>query len=594
VNGQTVSLSLELSPVIHNRSERKFCLASISGKRFFCYFWFFVWMGLLVACGPKSDNNKSTGAAQESASGSEALTATEVQQIIAQAATKALELNFPVTIAVLDHEGFRLGVLRMAGALPTTTIQGGGSGGLEGFVAQAERAAISKAGSAALFGTQGFALSTRTTNFVLQERFPPGVDPAPGGPLLGVQFSQLPCSDVNRTGHPANQVGLPLGLSADPGGLPLYKNGIAVGGIGVEGNGIYTLDPDSTDEDTSFEEVVAAAGTMFFEAPSGIKADRIFIDGLRLPFANAEPPESQNTIPYGDFAASGTVIVVPINSPPSGFQPMVVGGVSGFVDPASSPVPFIGGTDGLLTAADVEQIIGQTAQQANRTRSALRNPIGLPARMSMTVVDTNGVILGMFRNIDAPVESWDISAQKARTANFFMRQDAGTILTANGFGSYVTALANDGIPLNGTIAFSVRAIGFLSYPIFPPGATRSFSFGPLSKPLGIWSIFNIGLQSDLLNVPNILAGTPPCTQLGPLGSNFAASGIQLFPQGVPLFKNGVHVGALGLSGDGADQDDIVPVIGSAGFEAPESIRSDQVEIRGVRLPFAVFPRNPNL
>ena len=594
--------------------------------------WFFLSLSLLtvvVACGSKSDLDKSTGAASESAefaaqssNPSARLTVADVQVIIAQAATKAQALGFPVTIAVLDREGTRLGVLQMAGANPVTTIRGGGAIGplagapagpnpnksLEGVdptplitppLTASAAAAISKAGTAALFGTQGFALSTRTTNFVLQERFPPGVDPAPGGPLLGVQFSQLQCSDVNRTGHMASDVGLPLGLSADPGGLPLYKNGISVGGIGVEGDGNYTFDPDATDEDTSFEEVVAAVGTLGFSAPVGIRADRIFLDGLRLPFSNAEP-ENINTQSYSSFvSAGGTEIVMPIASPPSGFMRATVtdskGSVDGWVDPLN--FPFVAGavTNGQqLTATDVETIITQTARQANRTRSALRFPLGLPARSSMAVVDTTGAILGIFRNIDAPVESWDIAVQKARTANFFMRADAGTILTANGFNNYVSALAGDGIPLDGRIAFSVRGLGFLAYPIFPPGATRPASFGPLSKPLGTWSIFNNGLQLDLLNITNVLNGTGPCTDLGPLATNIAPNGIQLFPQGVPLFKNGVHVGGLGLSGDGADQDDISPVIGSAGFEAPESIRSDQIEIRGVRLPFSVFPRLPIL
>jgi uncharacterized protein GlcG (DUF336 family) len=549
-------------------------------------------MGVLAGCG-SDDGSSGSNAAPESASGSERLTAEEVQRIIAQAATQAQALGQPVTIAVLDHEGTRLGILRMAGAPTTTTIQGGGSGGLEGQTVPAEFAAISKAGTAALFGTQGFALSTRSTNFVLQERFPPQVSPAPGGPLLGVQFSQLPCSDVNRTGHPANQVGLPLGLSADPGGLPLYKNGVAVGGIGVEGNGLYTLDRDSSDFDMPFEEIIAAAATRGFASPSNIRADRILIDGLTIPFANVEPPGNQNTLPYSDFSGSGTELVVPINAPPSGFVPREVQGVSGFVDTTSSPVPFIGGTDGLLTASDVERIIGQSARQAERTRSALRNPIGLPARMSITVVDTRGTILGMFRNLDAPIESWDISAQKARTANFFARANTGTVLNANGFQQYVNALANDGIPLDGSIAFSVRAIGFLSYPIFPPGALQPSSHGPLSKPLGEWSIFNTGLQFDLLDLSRIVAGTSPCTRLA-AGVNLVPSGIQLFPQGVPLYKNGIHVGAVGVSGDGADQDDIVPVIGSAGFEAPSGMRSDQLVVRGVRLPYSVFPRNPNL
>ena len=33
------------------------------------------------------------------------------------------------------------------------------------------------------------------------------------------------------------------GLSADPGGIPLYKNGTPVGGVGVISDGIYGLEP---------------------------------------------------------------------------------------------------------------------------------------------------------------------------------------------------------------------------------------------------------------------------------------------------------------------------------------------------------------
>jgi hypothetical protein len=41
-----------------------------------------------------------------------------------------------------------------------------------------------------------------------------------------------------------------------------------------------------------------------------------------------------------------------------------------------------------------------------------------------------------------------------------------------------------------------------------------------------------------------------------------------------------------------DQDDFVTNAGTKGFEAPDSIRADQVMIDGVRLPYFKFPRNP--
>ena len=83
----------------------------------------------------------------------------------------------------------------------------------------------------AYLSSEGNAFSTRTASQIVQENFNPGEISAPGGPLFGVQFSQLPCSDlVRRPGD--GSVGpkrSPLGLSADAGGLPLYKGGTVVG-----------------------------------------------------------------------------------------------------------------------------------------------------------------------------------------------------------------------------------------------------------------------------------------------------------------------------------------------------------------------------
>jgi hypothetical protein len=70
------------------------------------------------------------------------------------------------------------------------------------------------------------------------------------------------------------------------------------------------------------------------------------------------------------------------------------------------------------------------------------------------------------------------------------------------------------------------------------------------------------------------------------------SGIVFFPGSVPLYRNGMLVGGLGISGDGVDQDDYVAAGGAAGFDAPTAIRADQVIVRGVRLPYLKFPQNP--
>jgi hypothetical protein len=56
----------------------------------------------------------------------------------------------------------------------------------------------------------------------------------------------------------------------------------------------------------------------------------------------------------------------------------------------------------------------------------------------------------------------------------------------------------------------------------------------------------------------------------------------------------VLIGAIGVSGDGVDQDDLIAASGTVNFLAPNAIRSDRIIFRGTRLPYAKFPRNPSL
>jgi hypothetical protein len=78
--------------------------------------------------------------------------------------------------------------------------------------------------------------------------------------------------------------------------------------------------------------------------------------------------------------------------------------------------------------------------------------------------------------------------------------------------------------------------------------------------------------------------------LQPINPN--QNGVVFFPGSVPLYRNNVLVGALGISGDGVEQDDFVSDGGSVGFQAPVAIRADQIFVNGVRLPYLKFPRNP--
>jgi uncharacterized protein GlcG (DUF336 family) len=75
--------------------------------------------------------------------------------------------------------------------------------------------------------------------------------------------------------------------------------------------------------------------------------------------------------------------------------------------------------------------------------------------------------------------------------------------------------------------------------------------------------------------------TQPGGPLWNIGNSNRQDGIIEFPGGVPLYHNNELVGAVGVSGDGVDQDEHVAVAGAKGFEAPKAIRVDTVTNNGV-------------
>ncbi|NBW90053.1 MAG: hypothetical protein EBR51_09160, partial [Gammaproteobacteria bacterium] len=72
--------------------------------------------------------------------------------------------------------------------------------------------------------------------------------------------------------------------------------------------------------------------------------------------------------------------------------------------------------------------------------------------------------------------------------------------------------------------------------------------------------------------------------------------------GVPIYRNDKFVGAIGVSGDGVDQDDMVAFLGvadaglaNAGIgNAPPARRSDQLVPAGSRLRYVGCPQAPFL
>lgn len=488
------------------------------------------------------------------------LTVADVERILAQGVAEAQARGVDATLAVVDRVGNVLAVYRTGPqtVVLATALDGDGNprvtGGLEGIrlpvagvpLTLDGPAAIAKAVTAAYLSTEGNAFTTRTASQIVQDHFNPGEANQPAGPLFGVQFSQLACSDFTLAYSGAIDAGpkrSPLGLSADPGGLPLYKNGTAVGGVGVISDGVYGLDPVILDVDRDVDELIATAASFGFGAPLDRRADRITVEGKTLRFADVGfddlATDPTGAPPFASLtAADGELIEVTgysdatiraglaFGTAQSGIR--ADGGVHFpgqdafvFVDAAGQlRFPPRDAPDGNLSAAEVQTLLAEALAVAERARAQIRRPTGSVARVTIAVVDTTGEVLGMVRSRDAPVFGADVSLQKARTAALLSSADAAAFLeslpparyvaTGPGFagtvdevdlGGYVqsardflerpTALAD------GAVAFSDRAGGNLSRPTYPDGVATGVP-GPFSKPAGEWSPFSTGLQLDLV------------------------------------------------------------------------------------------------
>jgi uncharacterized protein GlcG (DUF336 family) len=539
-------------------------------------------------------------------------------------------------------------------------------------------AAIAKAVTGAYLSSEGNAFSSRTASQIVQEHFNPREEFQPAGPLFGVQFSQLACSDLmrsfNNVGPSVGPQRSPLGLSADPGGFPLYKSGTVVGGVGVLADGFYTIDQDIADNDADVDEAIAYAATFNFAAPIDRRGDRITADGKTLRFSDVDFNQLRSnpaSAPaFGALAGSvGILIAVP------GYSDGVIQAGTSFGQAASGiradgdidypgrdafvlvdaanvlRYPPRAGTDGavvggaVLTQNEVRTVLQSALDVANRARAQIRRPLGSPARVTISVVDTQGEVLAIARTRDAPVFGTDVSLQKARTAAFMSSTTAAAFINALpdakylststtpvsvtraiGIGSYLGALRsflNDSSALANGIAYSDRANGNLSRPFFPDGIDNEGP-GPLSKPAGEWSPFSTGFQLDVsinailqhvlfvagAGVPDVApgcAGVALANDLSSVGQTIAGvrlgNGLQIFPGSVPIFRGGTLVGAIGVSGDGVDQDDMIAFLGlhNAGQSlggaignAPLDRRADTVFAQGVRLRYVQCPQAPFL
>lgn len=581
----------------------------------------------------------------------------DVQQVIAQAAAQATAQGTPATIAVVDRVGNVLAVFRMPGARLEVLIPpapNGNNADIQNLDVPSEAAAIAKAVSGAYLSSGGNAFSTRVASQIIQPHFPPAPTTVglESGPLFGVQFSQLPCSDLAaRFGD--GMIGpqrSPLGLSADPGGFPLYKDGVVVGGVGVAADPDYAFDPNVLDVDTDVDEFIALAGTVGFEAPVEIRANRILVDGSSLRYTDATY-EALANVAGASFAGTPGALIPVIGytngtiragavygTEASGIRPSTAAEFANrdaFVlsnGAGANRFPVRGGTDGAdiaqpITATEAAAILEEAFAVMSRARAQIRRPLDSRAQVSISLVDTRGRILGIVRSPDAPMFGIDVSLQKARTAMFFSGSfAAANLLAANGeaplFVGRARTFLDSPSALTGTHAFADRSGGNLSRPYFPDGQVGTPN-GPFSRPIEQFNVFSTGLQSALV-VSNLarhvgfIRGEVAtdtqrnCTSLPNIDGQGTRldNGTQIFPGSVPIYRGSQLIGAIGVSGDGIDQDDMISFLGlhNAGLRtgtlgnAPREIRADnilvnvgtrQVRLRYINCPFAPFLDDPS-
>ena len=390
------------------------------------------------------------------------------------------------------------------------------------------------------------------------------------------------------------------GITLLPGAVPLFKAN--AGGVLrlVGGVGVYVVDGNGQPD-------VAAAEFAAIEGASGreLGGDSFFFDaiplngaitivGILLPYVEqlerpagySLRPDPQNV--SGDYVTDfGGNVVRDGREDPYGYLIGPRPGVDGF-----------GGEQ--LTGPDVQQIIAQCVDSANITRAQVRLPLGSAAKIIATVVDARGLILAHYRMEDTLTDAIDVVPAKARSTVYYCRPGGPFANAVQGGGfTFPFGDAWDGFPVDPTgqdrgVALTTRTLGFLSQPFYPPGIGGTFS------------------QADYIAAQPNFTPAPGNTAPGPLYSlallnqqpqqvdrwgNAAPdpgyqNGLTFFPGSVPLYKNGQLVGALGVSGDGVEQNDLIAFEGGAGFEPPPELRIDNFEFDGVKLPYLKFPETP--
>lgn len=410
------------------------------------------------------------------------------------------------------------------------------------------------------------------------------------------------------------------GVATLPGGVPIFKNGQVVGGIGVffpgktgfatEENSAISLTYDPSRPDRSLEAewiAYAAVGGTVLSASPGIDPSPVQfpLGGVPIPAGFGLPTGRIDLVgiqldifgPGGAIQGTERLLqegaAVGRGSPDDGTdEPVTTGGatvLAGQTVPSGWLVlPHDG--DG-ISKADVERIVTQSIVQSNLTRAAIRLPLGTRAKFVFAVSDRQGNVVGLYREQDATVFSIDVAVAKARNVMYYA--DPTQLQPIDQV---------PGVP-PGT-AMTNRTFRYLGQPRFPEGIDGQPA-GPFSQ-----------LYDDLTGTDPFtgkLVGPPkpasayqhvvgydafnPGTNFHQVANPLNQNGIVFFPGSAPLYRSqgGLPVlsGGFGVSGDGVDQDDVTTVAGQAGYDVPPYVlRADQVFYLGVRLPYQKFNRNP--
>ncbi len=416
------------------------------------------------------------------------------------------------------------------------------------------------------------------------------------------------------------------GIGTLNGGVPIYKNGVLVGGIGVfyPGTTGYateenpsestTYDPNQPDRtlEAEFAAVAAVGGAPGIGLPVGTlsgvdlalginglpitpEQQRIDLLGITLDIVGPGGTEGParllaygRTLGTGDPNTGRNLAVTP-NVPLPEADGTTLPANATLLDGKLAPsgwlvLPRSG--DG-ISAAQVLTIIEQGITQAAQIRAAIRLPIGNSAKFVFAVADRQGNVLGLYRMPDATIFSIDVAVAKARNVAYY--GDPNQLQSVDQL---------PGIP-SGT-AFSNRTFRYLAQPRFPEGidGERPAPFSLLNDDTGIdrFTGLQVGPRQPATAFTSVVGhdaffpGTNFRDDTDPLNQN----GIVFFPGSVPIYTSGL-VGGLGVSGDGVDQDDVATFFASQGFRQPPGILEvDELLFDGVRLPYQKFNRNPLL